>query len=144
MLALTLVLYNLLIVSTYRSSHRHYTSPHHPALEESLSRFERHFGWQLKSEADRDRKKGFLAKGLNTNEHPTLSKSDPAYAACAKANALDMQLYAYATDLFDAQGMVFNGVNAEHEVQLPPQSAALRREKWRGAESHSRNKLLFP
>jgi len=90
------------------------------SMNDSLDRFQRYFGWELKDtvrngnvltgEVCRQRffhpeKAGGLK--MNTNKHPKILPGSKEYNELVEKSKLDMELYAYAVELYGEQAEIF-------------------------------------
>ena len=76
---------------------------------ESLRRIESYFGWNLPSKVSQTCKNNmFYFEPQSKNIHDYLDPESEEYAALAKHNQYDMELYEYAVSLFEAQSSLFS------------------------------------
>ena len=75
-------------------------------LEASLRRFGRLFGWDRHGIWNQC-VQSYTKHGSNSNKHPKIYKGSADWDALAKANEYDIQLYEYATRLFENQTTYF-------------------------------------
>lgn len=95
-------------------------------LDESCSRFERAFGWTLTKEMAAIKESQLHTHTINAFPHPTLDASDPNWQKLADLNAEDMEIYAYAKQLFLEQSKHLpyeNGLQSETGGAGPLQSS---------------------
>ena len=75
---------------------------------ESLSRFERYFGWKLKTEADNEcHERKIQWDWPFKHRHPTVEEGTDLWDFILRTNQYDMELYDYAQLLFREQSVMF-------------------------------------
>ncbi|GKY91137.1 hypothetical protein MPSEU_000086500 [Mayamaea pseudoterrestris] len=74
-------------------------------VDESVDRFGQAFGWQNRPQWTQCRARA--QKGQNRFRHPQLTPDDEAYKVLASKHEYDIQLYQFATELFDQQRAMF-------------------------------------
>ena len=75
-------------------------------MAESLERFDRYFGWYDPANAEAMQCKDELTskKGaVNSNKHASVEEGSPAWEGLARHNELDLELYDYVLELWEAQ-----------------------------------------
>jgi len=88
--------------------------------EESVDRFDAYFGWAGK--ANREQCKAeYVRTPVNKNEHQAVENGSEAWNMLAAVNTYDLQLYAYAMQLFDEQAAMFPNLPKSIPIyQQPP------------------------
>lgn len=80
-------------------------------MYESMFRFERYYGWRMNTDK-RTCQQGLLEQGMTKYEHPSLQVGSDAWILLLRQNKYDMEVYNYATTLFDYQGTsMFEGMD---------------------------------
>ena len=97
-------------------------------MAESLERFDRYFGWYDPSNAEAMQCKDELTskKGaVNSNQHASVEEGSPAWEGLARHNELDLELYDYVLELWEAQRHISemqrdaNAPTSDGAVQAP-------------------------
>lgn len=84
-------------------------------MEESITRFERFFGWNL-LEHDADMQKCVTSSWTNKHKHPAVEEGSEAWNALVSINRYDMELFLYANELFRQQAAFFSQHSREQEA----------------------------
>lgn len=81
---------------------------------ETFARFERYFGWQLKSDSERECHEKTLQWAWPLKHvHDDVEEGSTLWDLIAARNIYDMELYEYAVQLFREQKDIFDGFNAD-------------------------------